>query len=218
MTVLITGASGALGAAVVPAFLDSGATVYAVARAGGASSGNLHWISADLSAPAGCEAVVGSVPEPDVLAHLMGSFAGGTPVQESPDPLWEEMLDINLRPAWRLFRGVIPGMLRRGRGRLIAVGSRAGTDPMANFGAYSVSKAALTALVRTIAAETRGTGVTANIVMPSVIDTPANRAAMPGADTSAWVQPASLASVIVWLASDAAVDINGAVIPVYGGA
>ena len=152
----------------------------------------------------------------DTLLHLVGGFAGGQPVAETPDETWEKMLDLNLRSAYTIFRAVLPGMLKAGKGRIVAVGARAALDPMANFAAYSVSKAALVALVKTVALEVKDTGVTANVVLPSVIDTPANRAAMPSADASKWVTPESIAGLLVWLTSDAARDVNGAVIPIYG--
>jgi NAD(P)-dependent dehydrogenase (short-subunit alcohol dehydrogenase family) len=107
-------------------------------------------------------------------------------------------------------------MLAQKRGRIIAVGSRAGVEPVATLSAYSASKAALVALVRSAAAELVSTGVTANVVLPSVIDTPENRASDPKADYSTWVKPASIADLIVYLASDAAADVNGAAIPIYG--
>jgi NAD(P)-dependent dehydrogenase (short-subunit alcohol dehydrogenase family) len=107
-------------------------------------------------------------------------------------------------------------MLQAGKGRIVAIGSRTGVEPAAGLSAYGVSKAALIALMRTIAAEVRNSGVTANIVSPSVIDTPANRAASPAADFSKWVQPESIARLLVFVASDAAADVNGAVIPIYG--
>jgi NAD(P)-dependent dehydrogenase (short-subunit alcohol dehydrogenase family) len=115
-----------------------------------------------------------------------------------------------------MFRAVLPRMLAAKRGRILAVGSRAGVEPMPNFAAYSVSKAALIALVRTVAQEVKDTDITANIVLPSTIDTPANRAAMPKADPTKWVSPESIADLLVWLASDKAANVNGAVIPIYG--
>jgi NAD(P)-dependent dehydrogenase (short-subunit alcohol dehydrogenase family) len=107
-------------------------------------------------------------------------------------------------------------MTKAGKGRIVAVGARPALDPMANFAAYSVSKTALVALVKTVALEVKDSGITANIVLPSVIDTPANRAAMPSADPSKWVTPQSIADLLVWLASDAARDVSGAAIPIYG--
>jgi NAD(P)-dependent dehydrogenase (short-subunit alcohol dehydrogenase family) len=107
-------------------------------------------------------------------------------------------------------------MRRTGAGRILAIGSRAAENPGPGVGAYSASKAALVSLIRTVAVENKDLAITANVLLPGTMDTPANRNAMPGADTSTWVQPASVASLIVWLASEAGKDVNGAVIPVYG--
>jgi NAD(P)-dependent dehydrogenase (short-subunit alcohol dehydrogenase family) len=126
------------------------------------------------------------------------------------------MLDLNLNSAFYIMRAALPVLVAAGRGRIVAVGSKTAVEPVAKLSAYGVSKAGLVALVRTIALELRGTGVTANAVLPSVIDTPANRAADPSADFSRWVAPESIAGLILWLASSAAADVNGAVIPIYG--
>jgi NAD(P)-dependent dehydrogenase (short-subunit alcohol dehydrogenase family) len=117
-----------------------------------------------------------------------------------------------------VFRAALPHFLQQQSGRIVALGSRAAEQPSPAAGAYAVSKAALVMLVRTIAAEVSGTGVTANVVMPSVIDTKANRVAMPKADFSRWVQPRAIAELIAYLCSDAARDVNGATVPIYGGA
>jgi NAD(P)-dependent dehydrogenase (short-subunit alcohol dehydrogenase family) len=213
MAVLITGANGGLGKAVVDAFLGTGATVYGADlqwKNQPHSNPRFHPVETNLIEAAKLAAPV------DTLLHLVGGFDGGQPVAETPDETWEKMLDLNLRSAYTIFRAVLPGMLKAGKGRIVAVGSRAAVDPMANFAAYSVAKAALVALVKAVALEVKDTGVTANVVLPSVIDTPANRAAMPSADASKWVTPESIAGLLVWLTSDAARDVSGGVIPIYG--
>ena len=220
MSILITGASGGLGGAVVEAFLATGATVFGVARSWTEqphASDRFHPVEADLSKAAECQRVAQSASPVDALVHLLGGFAGGQPVAEAPDGVWEQMLSLNLQSAFFMFRAVLPGMLAARRGRIVAVGSRAAVEPMANFAAYNVSKAGLVALVKTVALEAKDAGVTANAVLPSIIDTPANRAAMPSADFSKWVTPASIAGWLVWLTSDRAADVSGAVIPIYGG-
>ena len=126
------------------------------------------------------------------------------------------MFDMNLHSAFHTLRAVLPHMRKAKAGRIIAIGSRAAEAPGASVGAYSASKAALVSLIRTVAIENKDAGITANVLLPGTIDTPANRNAMPGADVSQWVQPASIASLIVWLASDAGKDVTGAAIPVYG--
>jgi NAD(P)-dependent dehydrogenase (short-subunit alcohol dehydrogenase family) len=218
--VLITGASGGLGAAVTRTFLEAGAQVAAVLRSGTAPDAGLLEIRADLTAPQEAARVVEAVKARfgrlDVLLHLVGGFEGGTPVAQTDDRVWSRMLDLNLNSAFYTARAVLPGMIEAGRGRIVAIGSRTAVEPAATLSAYGVSKAALVALIRTIALEVKRTGITANAVLPSVIDTPANRTADPAADFSRWVRPESIARLLLWLASDAAADVNGAVIPVYG--
>lgn len=151
----------------------------------------------------------------DILAHLVGGFAGGKTIAETDTATFQRMLDLNLNSTFHVLRAVIPLMRRAGTGRIVAIGSRTAEDPGPGV-AYSASKAALVSLLRTVAAENKDLAITANVILPGTMDTPANRQAMPGADTSKWVQPASVASLIVWLANDAGKDVNGAVIPVYG--
>jgi NAD(P)-dependent dehydrogenase (short-subunit alcohol dehydrogenase family) len=180
------------------------------------SNARFHPIEANLLEAAECDRVAKLADPVDALLHLVGGFGGGQPVAETPDETWDKMLGLNLRSAYTIFRAVLPGMLKAGKGRIVAVGARAAIEPIANFAAYSVSKAALVALVKTVALEVKDSGITANVVLPSVIDTPANRAAMPAADASKWVTPESIAGLLVWLVSDAARDVNGAAIPIYG--
>jgi NAD(P)-dependent dehydrogenase (short-subunit alcohol dehydrogenase family) len=219
MAILITGASGGLGEAVVEAFLATGATVYGANRAWKNqphSNPRFHPVEANLTEAAECDRVAKLAGPVDALLHLVGGFDGGKPVAETPDETWDKILDLNLRSAQKIFRAVLPAMTKAGKGRIVAVGSRAAVEPMANFAAYSVSKAALVALVKTVALEVKDSGITANVVLPSVIDTPANRAAMASANPSKWVTGESIAGLLVWLASDAARDVNGAAIPIYG--
>jgi NAD(P)-dependent dehydrogenase (short-subunit alcohol dehydrogenase family) len=219
MSILITGAGGGLGSAVVEAFLATGATVYGADlswRQQPHANPRFHPIEANLAQRAECDRVAKLAAPVDGLVHLVGGFGGGHPVAETEDETWEKMLDMNLRSAYSMFRAVLPQMLKAGQGRIVAVGSRAAAEPMPNFAAYSVSKAALVTLVKTVALEVKDSGITANVILPSVIDTPANRAAMPSADPSKWVTPESIAGLLVWLVSDAARDVNGAAIPIYG--
>jgi NAD(P)-dependent dehydrogenase (short-subunit alcohol dehydrogenase family) len=125
-------------------------------------------------------------------------------------------MNINLRAAFCCIRAALKPMQAAGHGRIVAVGSRMAVEPSPNFAAYAVSKAALVALVKNVAAENLQFGVRANVVLPSVIDTPANRAALPKVDFSRWVKPESIAKLLVFLVSDAAADTSGAVIPIYG--
>lgn len=218
MSILITGANGGLGTAVSKAFQDRGATVIGVAR---------HWpepvsfiaLSVDLTTAEGCDAMVEQAltHEPiEALVHILGGFGGGQPVAETSDKTWDGMMTLNLRAAFCAMRAALKPMAAAKYGRIVAVGSRAAVEPMPNFAAYSVSKAALVALVKNVAAENRDLGITANVVLPSTIDTPLNRQAMPNADFSRWVKPESIAAALVWLASRESGDVSGAVIPIYG--
>ncbi|MBX9602803.1 MAG: SDR family NAD(P)-dependent oxidoreductase [Bryobacteraceae bacterium] len=220
MNVLITGATGALGTAVTAAFLRAGASVTGVGRGWRDPRPPIRALELDLSAAEGAAEAVRAASETaplDAVVHLLGGFGGGEAVGDDGIDLWKQQFDINLFSALHTFRAALPAMRSRGQGRLIAIGSRAAVEPLPKFTAYATSKAALVALVRGIAAETNGTGVTANIVLPSTIDTAANRKAMPQADPSKWVKAESIAGLLLWLASDAAADVNGAVIPIYGG-
>lgn len=220
MSIVITGASGGLGEAVVRAFLETGERVYGVARSWKANphaaSLAFHPVEADVTTAAGCSSAVDAAAPIDTLVHLVGGFAGGNALAQADENTWDQMMNVNLRSAFLMMRAALPKMLERRQGRILAVGSRAAVEPMAGFAAYSVSKAGLVALVRTVALEVKDSGITANVVLPSIIDTPANRAAMPKANFSKWVQPEAIARLLVWLASEAAGDISGAAIPIYG--
>jgi NAD(P)-dependent dehydrogenase (short-subunit alcohol dehydrogenase family) len=218
MNVLITGASGGLGTAVCQEFLASGAKVIGVNR-GWKTSPPFATISADVSTGEGCESMVKQALEHgplDALVHLVGGFAGGSGVAETGDETWDEMMNVNLRTAFCCIRAALKPMQAAGRGRIVAVGTRMAVEPSPNFAAYAVSKAALVALIKNVAAEGQKFAVTANVILPSTIDTPANRAAMPKADFTRWVKPDSIAKLLVYLVSDAAADTSGAVIPIYG--
>src|ERR1700730_12092959 len=220
MSILITGASGGLGPAVVDAFLATGATVFGVARSwkrgNPHNSTRFHAIEADVNTDEGCDTAVEAASPVTAVLHLVGAFAGGKRVEETDDATFDQMINANLRSAFRMIRAVLPGMQEAGRGRILVMGSRAGEEPMAGFSAYNIAKAGLASLIRTVALETKNSGITANLVAPSIIDTPANRTAMPAANYSLWVKPESIARLLVWLASEEAADISGAVIPIYG--
>ena len=220
---LVIGADGGLGTHVTNALLDEGFTVAGVApRIRQDSFDHPHFtaLPATLNsleaAKNAVAAVISRFGKIDVLAHLVGGFAGGQTIADTNDATFQRMFDMNVNTAFHIFRAVLPHMRKASSGRIIAIGSRAAESPGATVGAYSASKAALVSLVRTVAIENKDAGITANVILPGTMDTPANRAAMPGADTSQWVQPASVASLVVWLAGDAGKDVTGAAIPVYG--
>ena len=218
MSVLVTGANGGLGPAVCQAFLDSGAAVIGVARVW-KEPAPFTTIAADVGTSEGCEKMVTQALQRgplDALVHLVGGFSGGSPLTETSDQTWDGMINLNLRTAFCAMRAALRPMSAAGRGRIVAIGSRVAVEPSPNFAAYAVSKAALVSLVRNVAAEGKKSGITANIVLTSTIDTPQNRKAMPESDFTRWVTPQSIAKLIVWLASDTAADISGAVVPIYG--
>lgn len=152
----------------------------------------------------------------DVLVNAVGAYAGGTSLWETDPKVFEQMLALNLRSGFVLCRAVVPAMLKRGTGTIVNVASRAAVDHAAGAAAYAASKAAAVAMIDSLAADLKGTGVRANSVLPSIIDTEANRKAMPNADFNQWPKPEEIASVILFLCSDDARLINGAAVPVYG--
>ncbi len=220
---LVTGANGGLGTHVTKALLDAGFTVVGLApRIQQSDFDNPNFIALPAAldsldtAKKAVDSVIARSGKIDVLAHLVGGFAGGQTVAETDDATWQRMFDANLNSAFHILRAVIPEMRKAGGGRIIAIGSRAAEDPGPKVGAYSASKAALVSLMKTVALENKDAGITANVILPGTMDTAANRREMPGADTTQWVQPASVASLIVWLAGDGGKDVTGAAIPVYG--
>lgn len=220
---LVTGANGGLGIHVTKALLEAGFLVAGLAptiKQSDFAHPHFTAIAAKLDSPDAAsratQAVVAKFGQIDVVAHLVGGFAGGPSVAGTDDATFQRMFDMNVTSAFHMLRAVLPHMRKAARGRIIAIGSRAAESPGAGVGAYSASKAALLSLVRTVAVENKDAGITANVILPGTIDTPANRKAMPGADSAQWVDPAGIANLIVWLASDAAKDVTGAAIPVYG--
>jgi NAD(P)-dependent dehydrogenase (short-subunit alcohol dehydrogenase family) len=156
---------------------------------------------------------------PTYAALIAGAWRGGAPVhQETSDDVWRTMMRANADTVYRSLRALLPGMVARKRGSVVVVGSRAAVAPQTSAGsaAYAASKAAVVALVQAVAAEVLESGVRLNAILPSTMDTPANRAAMPGADPSRWVSLPSAAGVVAFLLGDDARDVSGAAVPVYG--
>jgi NAD(P)-dependent dehydrogenase (short-subunit alcohol dehydrogenase family) len=220
---LVTGANGGLGTSVTKALLDAGYSVVGLAPKIDVSDfDHPHFTALPArldsldAAKKAVETVIAHFGRIDLLAHLVGGFAGGSTVAETDDATFQRMLDMNLNSTFHILRAVIPPMRKAGAGRIVAIGSRGAEEPGPKVGAYSASKAAVVSLMKTVALENKDLGITSNVILPGTMDTPANRAAMPNADTTQWVQTESVASLIVWLAGDAGKDVTGAAIPVYG--
>lgn len=154
----------------------------------------------------------------DVLVNAVGGYAGGVKLWELKTNTFDQMLALNLRSGYVLTRTVMPAMLTAGGGSIVNVAAKAAVDHASGAAAYAASKAASVALMDSLAADTKGTGVRVNSVLPSIIDTPANRLAMPEANFAAWPKPQDIAQVILFLASDSAKTVHGASVPVYGNA
>jgi NAD(P)-dependent dehydrogenase (short-subunit alcohol dehydrogenase family) len=214
---VVTGAKGGLGTFVTEAFLAAGARVVGVSRSirqDDFAHPEFTALAAELGTGDAARKVVDAVTlqfgRIDVLVHVMGGFAGGQSVAETDDAVFEKMLDLNYRAAFYIMRAVLPQMCAQGGGRILAVASRQAVEPAAMVGVYSASKAALLSLIRTIALENKDRCISANAVLPGTMDTPSN----PGPN---FVKPAQVAAMLTHLASDAAAQVTGAAIPIYGG-
>jgi len=216
--VLVAGGSGALGRTVTPAFAQAGARVITADRnpppeqmAAGEA------MKADVTDEAAVRRLVDDVIRTagriDVLVNLVGGFATGR-VVDTDVSLWQRMLVLNVTAAFLLSKTVLPHMMDRGSGRILHVAAWAAIEPFPGAAAYIVAKSSLLALIRVLALESSGSGVTVNAVLPTTIDTPTNRASMPTSDPSSWSNPVSIAETLIFLASDEARQISGATIPV----
>ena len=230
-TILVTGGTGALGGAVVSRLLADGHRVAATwvvkeeaeaLRAAVGETDRLEIVETDVTDSASIattlEDVEASLGPVEALVHLVGAWKGGEPVHELSLDTWDRMLGLNLRSAALCARAVLPSMRDRGWGRIVFVSSRTAREGRAGQVAYAVAKSGVAVLAETIAEENRGLDVTANIVAPSTLDTPANRAAMPTASFDTWVPPEDVAGSISFLVSEEAGQLRGAWLPVYGSA
>jgi len=224
---LITGAAGNLGRAVGAAFASAGASLVLLDRelrnlraAYGNQSERALLLEVDLLDASAVAKAVGTAMQRfariDVLCNIAGGFRVGHPVHETPEDVWELMLDLNAKSVINTARAIVPGMIASRSGKIINIAALAGLGGKANMGAYSASKSAVVRLTESMSAELRDKGINVNCILPSIIDTPQNRADMPGADPRRWVSPAALADVVLFLASDRARAIHGAAIPVAG--
>jgi NAD(P)-dependent dehydrogenase (short-subunit alcohol dehydrogenase family) len=217
--VVVTGAAGAVGTAVSAYFAARGARLALLDVQAPADGAHL-FIRCDLADAGACrdavQEIVGTLGAVDVLANVAGGFAMGPRVHELTDADWDGMMDINARTMLNMVRAIVPGMLARGRGSIVSIGAGAGQRGVGRLAAYSASKSVVIRLTEALADELRSHGINVNCILPSVIDTPRNRADMPDADFSRWVTPAQIAAIIGFLASDDAAAIHGAALPVTG--
>jgi NAD(P)-dependent dehydrogenase (short-subunit alcohol dehydrogenase family) len=225
-TILITGGTGALGSAVVAAFLDAGWRTIVTwldprelervqEREG------LVLVEADLFDEAAVRHAVGEAAAESsaplrAVANLVGGYAGGSRVHETEIDEFERQFRLNLRPTFLVTQAALPSLIEAGGGGIVCVSTRAAVQPFPGAAGYIASKAAVIAFAKAIAVEYRDEGVRCNAILPSVIDTPGNRASQPDADHSRWVQPAEIARVVHFLCSDESSPTIGAAIPVYG--
>jgi len=226
-TVLITGAAGNLGRAVGFAFEHLGANLVLLdldeealdSAYPGEQDDRLKCV-VDLLDPISVGEAVSKARERygslDVLAALAGGFHMGEPVHKLPPEAWNGMLDLNARTLLNTVQAVVPEMLHHGSGKIVTVGANAAQRGMAGMSAYIAAKSAVIRLTESLSAELREHGINVNCVLPSIIDTPENRGAMPDADPAMWVAPEKLANVILFLASEEASAVHGAAVPVVG--
>jgi len=227
---LVTGASGNLGRAVANAFRVAGAKTVLVDRDAKrlrqifpelqSSSEHMLAVGTDLMAPGELDGVVARAVELfgrlAILVNTVGGFRAAQPLHETPMETWDLLLDLNLRTTLVAARAVIPTMLAQRYGKIITIAARAAMAGAANMAAYTAAKAAVLRLTESLAAEVKQAGINVNCVLPGTLDTPQNRQERPDADFSKWVAPGAVASVILFLASDAAGAVHGAAVPAYG--
>jgi NAD(P)-dependent dehydrogenase (short-subunit alcohol dehydrogenase family) len=228
--VLVAGGTGGLGRAVSLAFLKENARVVATYRnqaewdalksAAGTSGSQLEGYIVDVTDEAAVrqliEKILAKHGRLDALVNTVGGYAGGLKLWEMETKIFDQMLALNLRSGFALSRAAVRAMLKQGHGAIVNVASKAAFDHAAGAAAYGASKAAAVAMLDSLAADLKGSGVRVNSILPSIIDTEANRKAMPKADFSKWPKPEDIARVILFLCSDESRVIHGAAIPVYG--
>jgi len=223
---VITGGTGALGSAVAKAFVNSDANVVILySREAGLKTvasfeNKLTAIKTDvlseLSVQSMVEQVVKKLGRIDILVNAVGGFIGGVPIVETTEAQLNKMFDLNLKSVFLCSKHIFPIMMKQKFGRIINVGSKGGLNAASGMGVYSASKAAVINFSGALAEEGREHNITANVVIPSIIDTEANRSAMPDANFDDWVKPQSIADLILHLSSKEANDVSGGVIPIYG--
>ncbi|QTN27965.1 SDR family oxidoreductase [Rhodoferax sp. AJA081-3] len=226
-TVVVTGAAGNLGRAVASAFAQRGANLVlldlqreSLQKSYGEETAQQMLVPINLleqeQVQATVHAAVARFGRIDVLCNLAGGFRMGEAVHTTQDTTWDWLMDLNARTLLHMARAVVPHMLEHGGGKIVNVGAASAQRGVAHMGAYCASKSSVIRLTEAMAGELREQNINVNCVLPTIIDTPENRAAMPDADPARWVAPQDLANVIVFLASSAARAVHGAAVPVAG--
>ncbi len=215
-TIIVTGANGTVGQAVVDVAIAEGASVIAVDRQFSSQRDNVRQIVLDLTDAAAVLAEIGAIDIVDGLFNIAGGFAMGPTVHETGVSEWEAMFAMNVTTALNMCTVVVPKMLAVKKGAIVNVGAMSAREGQGNMGAYCVAKSAVMRLTESLSKELRHFGINVNAVLPSIIDTPANRADMPDMDHKMWVEPHDLANVICYLGSTRASALHGALVPVVG--
>ena len=213
-SVVVTGAAGALGRAVAEAFHNKGAKVTGIDVV--EADTDFRLLIVDLMNLEDVRKAVTEIGSIDVLENIAGGFTMGDSVASTSDETWDFMMDLNTRTVLNMVRAVVPGMQKQGRGKIVNVGARNGLRGVGNMAAYSASKSVVIRLTESMSDELKQDNINVNCILPSIIDTPRNRADMPKADFSTWVTPDAMAEIVMFLASPAADPIHGASIPVEG--
>ena len=216
-TAIVTGAAGVLGAAVAAECAEQGARTVLIDLSEDFADGPGERLRLDLRDGAAVAAALADIGDFDIVCNIAGGFDMGPKVFEITEAHWSALFDINVTTLRNMLAAALPRLVARGRGSVINVGALGAMQGLASMGAYTAAKSVVMRLTEAASEEVRRQGVNVNAVLPSLIDTPRNRADMPDADHDAWVAPESLAKVICFLASAAAADIHGALIPVRGG-
>ena len=226
-TVIVTGAAGNLGQVVARRFEGLGARLALIGHSAerlaaihGEDGPDKMLVAVDLVDRAASARAIADIAErlggPHIVCAIAGGFHMGEPVHETPEEAWRGLIDLNVATLINTVHAAVPAMIEQRSGKIVTIAAGAARQGQAGMGAYSAAKSAVIRLTEAMALELRGNGINANCILPSIIDTPENRAAMPKADPARWVKPGAIADLVVFLASPQSAAIHGAAIPIVG--